>query len=96
MVAAQIRENEMTAQAIASVFSRIVREELAADLADIITANRTLEYASACATHDACDANMLMHDAFSECKIEMDPESDEHCALWNAAWDISKAAEFQN
>lgn len=52
----------------------------------------------ACASHDFCDANMTMHDAFKSvmgCEPEFlnDPESalaDEHLQLWNAAWSIAK------
>ncbi len=72
---------------LAEEFSRLVREELAEHLEEIIERNRTTLSKSCCATHDFCDANMLMAAAFekvtgNEDDIEF---SKEDCALWNEA-----------
>lgn len=40
-----------------------------------------------CHSHDFCDANMVMAEAFKKVVgVEMKTDSDEHTALWNAAW----------
>lgn len=54
--------------------------------------NATPAYAgSICASHDFCDANMAMDQAFQELlNREPDMQSDADCALWNEAWQIAK------
>jgi hypothetical protein len=54
-----------------------------------------------CHTQDFCDANMAMQSAFEDVQIpapvEMEDGTDEHeatCDLWNEAWKLAKAAEF--
>jgi hypothetical protein len=48
-----------------------------------------------CHTHDFCDANVLMLEAWAEMfGGEPDPASDEDAELINDAWFIAKAAEF--
>jgi hypothetical protein len=56
-----------------------------------------------CATHDFCDANMLMLAAFKETfgrepafltADDTSPGSRADTRLWNDAWAIAKAAEF--
>lgn len=44
-----------------------------------------------CASHDYCDANMVMDEAFTGLFDRSVASTDEDCALWNAAWDIAKA-----
>ena len=54
-----------------------------------------------CATHEFCDANMLMHAAFVK-TFDRDPLDGPDSSgmtqadtdLWNAAWAVAKAAEF--
>jgi hypothetical protein len=59
--------------------------------------NATPDYAAACASHDYCDANDYMADAFAEI-IGRDilPDNGEgmtqaDCDLWNRAWEIAKS-----
>ena len=54
-----------------------------------------------CHSHDHCDANMAMYEAMTNLGIapyidyeDGTAERDNHLALWNAAWDIAKAAGF--
>lgn len=48
-----------------------------------------------CATHDYCDANMLMMAAFHEFGyVPCEVESADVVSIWNAAWDMAKRAEF--
>lgn len=48
-----------------------------------------------CHTHDFCDANMLMLEAWQEMFGDApDLDNDDHLAAWNDAWAIAKAAGF--
>ena len=80
-------------------FCRIVRRDLADDLEAILEKNRAYAEAGetgACATHDYCDANMLMEEAFIETFYrEPDVSSNEDARLWSAAWNLACAQEFE-
>jgi hypothetical protein len=54
--------------------------------------NATPDYcAGICASHDFCDANMPMAEAFEGLMgREIDTQSDADVALWNEAWSIAK------
>lgn len=81
---------------LSETFSRIVRDELAEDLTEIVRRNRLTEYEHSCATHDYCDANMLMHDAFVEVQgHDLDASSAMDTHLWNDAWLRSAQREFR-
>jgi hypothetical protein len=44
-----------------------------------------------CASHDFCDANMVMLPAFEViCECEFDLHNDDHVALFNLAWSYAK------
>lgn len=48
-----------------------------------------------CASHDHCDANMPMSEAFAEVMgREIDLQNQDEIALWNEAWRIAKAEGF--
>ena len=80
---------------LAEEFSRIVRKELAEHLDEILERNRTLFSKSCCATHDFCDANMLMAEAFSEVVGSgIDMGNDDEVKLGNAAWHMAAQNEF--
>jgi hypothetical protein len=87
---------------LARVFSRVLQEWLMpAEMNQAIARNETAEYKGACATHDFCDANMAMHEAFENLGLkgisdfETDsPEQVAAMALWNKAWDYAKANRF--
>lgn len=51
--------------------------------------NRTVEYANACASHDHCDANVVMLEAFEE-RFGREPNLDADTDLFNAAWEIAR------
>jgi hypothetical protein len=83
---------------LAREFGSKVQEELSrADFRSVLELNRN--DSAACHTHDFCDANMLMLEAF-KVTFERDPvfltnpEDVADLALWNDAWQIAKAAEF--
>ncbi len=85
-----------TIEQLSKEFSRLVRRDLADHLGEIVARNRTVEYGeTCCATHDFCDANMTMAEAFeSVVGHGLDCGSDDDCALWNAAWGLSRSGEF--
>lgn len=68
------------------------------ELSEAVHKNRTPEYAEACASHDYCDANMVMEQAFVTVferpfLYEGEP-FDEDTLVWNSAWNIARRAEF--
>jgi hypothetical protein len=97
-------KNEPTPQQLAKEFSRVLRRWLKpAQMESVIHRNRGEAAAcrrekrafNICASHDFCDANMAMAEAYQNLtNREMDTQSDEVVALWNASWDIAKLSEF--
>ena len=96
-----------TAEVLADAFSAALRDELHEGIIDtIVERNRTPEYAGCCASHDFCDANMVMdaaiegilgHGLFEDPRLydEEDGLTQEGTDLWNAAWDLAKEREFK-
>lgn len=95
----------LTPEAVAKAFCAVVRESLDGyELSEVIARNKTPEYTEtgSCATHDFCDANMLMLQAFTDLLgYEPDSVCDDPCEWkngvqrrWNAAWNLAVAAEF--
>lgn len=92
-----------SADELARKFAASMLEDLGAEvLADCIALNKTPEYADCCATHDCCDSNMVMNDAFESFGIdplehgytEEGGMSQEVVDLWNAAWELAKTNNF--
>lgn len=89
---------------IAGAFSRVLRQWLTPlQMAKVITRNRRELHAGVCHSHDFCDANMAMDEAFKvvlgrgmllieDGASDEDKEADTD--LWNAAWDIAKKRDF--
>lgn len=63
----------------------------------IVDANKRHGLSSGiCATHDYCDANMLMDAAFTKVMgREADVSNEDDALLWSVAWTISNASDFQ-
>lgn len=77
-------------------FAKIVRRDLGENLAEIVRRNFTDEYDSCCATHDFCDANELMAEAFKgvmgrDAEADSDPDS----FIWNLAWSEARGSDFR-
>lgn len=88
---------QTTATRIAQDFAARLRAELTAEeMAEVNRRNATAEYQNgACATHDFCDANMPMAEAFAAATgREIDLSSDDDARLWSAAWDAARADGF--
>lgn len=58
--------------------------------------NPTPAYKGCCASHDFCDANMAMDEAFHNFGMSLgdDPDDVHRFDLWNHAWDLAKANNF--
>lgn len=82
---------------IACVFTYLLEKEIGDDnMTNVVRLNRLMEDKTSCASHDFCDANMVMLQAFQEVDTpapnELTDGFEEHeeaCELWNAAWDFA-------
>ncbi len=81
---------------IASQFSTNLRAYLTPEqLAAAVAANLAETNSAVCHSHDDCDANAFMADAFSSVMgREIDLQSDADSALWDYAWTLAKNAGF--
>lgn len=65
------------------------------EIQSIIQLNNTEHYSTCCATHNYCDANMPMSDAFEEVVgREINLQSEEDIMLWNMAWKRARDNDF--
>jgi hypothetical protein len=82
---------------VSSKFSEFIRCWLTIEeVGEVNDKNETEEYKNACATHDYCDANIAMADAFTEITNSTDYFTDMAIDLMNKAWTRSREAKFQN
>src|SRR5688572_31563814 len=96
---------EAGTEALASRFCEIINEWLhPKQLAEVNRRNKTPDYVQCCATHDFCDPNEAMAQAFREvmgreCLLPMnepgEAELQADCDLMNEAWTIAKARGFK-
>ncbi len=87
----------MTSASLAAEFAARLRAELTPDqIAEVNRRNATPQYQNgSCASHDFCDANMPMAEAFeASTGKEVDPSSETDARLWNAAWEAARRAGF--
>ena len=83
---------------VAQAFSRGLRAFLDEDQMEAINRKNmhNPEYKECCATHDYCDANVVMLNAFeSALGTEFDPRQQYHADLANAAWELAKIHRFK-
>ena len=90
-----------TAQEVAREYSKVLRDWLSEEeMAEVIRLNKAQANPSVCHSHDFCDANMAMQEAFRNLKTTTpfdasgDDEEAQVTELWNEAWDIAKKSEF--
>ena len=87
------------AQKIADQFVAVLQKVLSPEyLAEIDRRNKIYDPTS-CATHDFCDANVYMEQAFKDVGVETfegEHMPDSVVELWNEAWGIAKARGFSN
>ncbi len=90
-------KESIDAARIARIFSALLHDRLGpAIMAEINRQNRARCWPSgACASHDACDSNVLMGTAF---EIALDrparPDSQSDADLWSRAWDMAVMRGF--
>lgn len=77
-------------------FSGIIRDWLTEDeLEQVNTAN--LNSGDSCETHEFCDPNEAMLQAFNKAfNCELDLQDPLHVELFNRAWAVSKKRNFKN
>lgn len=91
---------KLNPKALAIRFSAVLREYLGPDtMTEVITRNATPTYAGdCCASHDFCDANMAMLEAFAELanieESEVDLNDEEQARAMSQAWAIAKSEAF--
>lgn len=83
-------------QALAEEFSRLLRRDLGPELMkEVIRLNKTCPPGT-CASHDFCDANMVMHEAQINLKLDLDLGLQSNLDIWSGAWDLAFKKEFFN
>lgn len=101
--------NYPTAEQWAAAFIQQVHSTLTPEqIAEVNRRNATPDYAGCCATHDFCDANVLMSSAFKSLTgtepdetnphadgLHMPGMADEVGALWDEAWTLAQTRQFQ-
>lgn len=88
--------NPVLVRKLAREFTRVLRTELSgAEWAEMRDRNRDETDPSVCHSHDFCDANMAMDEAFRNVTGRPAKAADpDDQALWNAAWDEAKATDM--
>ena len=84
---------------LAVKFSEILRDDLGPEIMrEIIAKNRTADYGGdICASHDYCDANMVMAAAWEDITgCEPDIGNEPQARIWGLAWAAAKASEFNS
>lgn len=81
---------------LSSAFCEVLEHHLSrANIERAIELNRAEKNADVCHTHDFCDANMTMLEAWEWCfNRDFDANNDKDLEVWNAAWDLAKKCEF--
>ena len=87
-----------TPEALAKEFARVLRSWLNDDQWEsMLRLNKKGRSPLICHSHDFCDANMAMDEAFKNLGVDQETQwgddwasNEEASALWNKAWDIAK------
>ncbi|WP_127128008.1 hypothetical protein [Pseudoflavitalea rhizosphaerae] len=89
--------NKRLINIIACAFSKILKEWLTYEQLSFINKRNDSEgfNSSFCASHQFCDANMAMNEAF---RRVLQRDANVNCckdtSIWNEAWDIAKKEHF--
>lgn len=78
---------------VAEKFAEALRRRLTPEeFAEMCRRNATPEYDDACASHDFCDANMVMLSVFEKLRVPTTDLGDDNpqTRLWNLAWEVAK------
>lgn len=83
---------------LAAIFARMLREDLGDNMPEVNALNATPDYIGCCASHNFCDANMVMLAAYAELHScnEDDIRLDDDSVLgaMNSAWDEARLNNF--
>lgn len=91
-----ISDTNAAVVALSYKFSLVIRDWLGAEIYDAIELNRAEQCDSVCHTHDFCDANEAMAEAWLEVfGTAADTSSEYVCKIWSAAWCLAKEREFK-
>lgn len=83
------------AHALGALFTQKLRAEVGAVAMEQIVKRNITNPSGFCASHDFCDANVVMAEAFTDLfHCEFDLQADDHVAICNVAWDLAKAGGF--
>lgn len=79
-------------QKMAVIFKRLLLAEVGEkNFESIFLLNDQEADPRICHSHDYCDANVVMAQAFSEVfGFDVDSQNEGHADVWNAAWDLAK------
>lgn len=81
---------------LSNEFNNILNEWLSAEELKTINRINKTNHVNVCATHDFCDSNMAMWEAFKNLNsVDMDLQSQSDMDLINEAWDLSKKNLFE-
>jgi hypothetical protein len=88
---------QMTAELARAFFDELDSSLSHRDILAICERNARETNPNICHSHDFCDANEAMADAWAKCEgfPEFDLQNDEHRALWSAAWNECKRDYLQ-
>lgn len=92
-----MKEATIPTETLAKSFSNVLNEWLTKEeMATVIERNQTPEYQDgSCATHDFCDANQAIIDAFEkEAGRELDTQDEDDMKLIQKAWDLARDNNF--
>lgn len=96
--AAHVKSIEPTCTAcirkVANTFVKVLRRWLTPEqFAEMQRRNKVETDPQVCHSHDFCDANEAMMEAFTEHGLtaDYDPDDAEHTALWNKVWEAAKS-----
>lgn len=84
---------------LAQRFSELLKRVIGPSIADVISRNALEENCDVCHSHDFCDANEVMLQAWKDCGHDPDDitgedHADEARRLWQTSWDIAKEYDF--
>ena len=89
------KNSEPNEQDLARAFSGVLQEWLSwEEMQMVLARNEMAAYRGCCASHDFCDANMAMNEAFRRLGIPFEFGNDLHDTLWSAAWHLAKQNKF--
>ncbi len=81
---------------LARAFSKRLRRVLTpAEMREVIERNKSAP-PGVCASHDFCDANEVMADAFKDVYGRaVNPRRNVECGVWNDAWNLAFNQKFK-